>query len=129
MAKQRDLHITEAELEILQILWNKGSATVKEVHEILNRKREAVYTTTLKQMQVMLEKKLLARDDEKRQHIYHPAVQQEKVQKKFMDKLMDTFFKGNAGSLVIQALNNYKTSPEELELIKKMIDNAKKSKK
>ncbi|MGN6566438.1 MAG: BlaI/MecI/CopY family transcriptional regulator [Flavipsychrobacter sp.] len=129
MTKQQDLHITEAELEILQILWEKKNATVKEVHEILNRKREAVYTTTLKQMQVMLEKKLLSRNDDQRQHIYSPAVQKEKVQKKFMDKLMDTFFKGNASNLVIQTLNNYSTSTEELELIKKMIDNAKKAKK
>jgi len=129
MSKDQDMHITEAELEILQILWSKKSAPVKEVHEQLNKKREAVYTTTLKQMQVMLEKGLLTRDDSQRQHIYAPAVQEQKVQKKFMDKLMNTFFKGNASSLVMQALDQYKTSPEELELIKKMIDNAKKSKK
>ena len=67
---KKDIHITEAELEILQVLWDKKEATVKEVHEELSAEREAVYTTTLKQMQVMYEKGLLKRDDSRRQHIY-----------------------------------------------------------
>ncbi len=126
---EKDIHITETELEILQVLWEKKQATVKTVHEILNGKRDAVYTTTLKQMQVMNEKGLLKRDDSSRQHIYYPAVQQNKVQKRFMDKMMNTFFQGSASRLVLQALDQYKTSPEELEQIKLIIDKAKNSKK
>jgi predicted transcriptional regulator len=129
MAREKDIHITETELEILQILWDRKAATVKDVHEQLNKKREAVYTTTLKQMQVMYEKGLLTRDDKQRQHIYHPAVQQNKVQKRFMDKMMNIFFQGSASQLVLQALDQYKTSPEELEHIKSIIEKAKNSKK
>jgi len=129
MAKKQDIHITDAELEILQILWGKKEATVKDVHEILNKNKDAVYTTTLKQMQIMFEKGLLTRNDNQRQHIYYPAVQQNKVQKRFMDKLMNTFFSGSASQLVMQALDQYKTSPEELELIKTLIEKSKNPKK
>lgn len=125
----KDIHITEAELEILQVLWDKEQATVKEVHEALSEGREAVYTTTLKQMQVMYDKELLTRDDSRRQHIYFPNVDIKKVQRKFMDKVMKNLFSGSAGELVMSALSNYKTTPEELEQIKNLIDKAKQSKK
>lgn len=126
---EQDIHITEAELEILQVLWDKEQATVKEVHEALSEDRDAVYTTTLKQMQVMYDKTLLTRDDSRRQHIYFPNVDIKKVQRKFMDKVMKNLFSGSAGELVMSALSNYKTTPEELEQIKSLIDKAKQSKK
>ncbi len=125
----QDIHITEAELEILQVLWDKELATVKEVHEALSEGREAGYTTTLKQMQVMYDKELLTRDDSRRQHVYFPNVDIKKVQRKFMDKVMKNLFSGSAGELVMSALSNYKTTPEELEQIKTLIDKAKQSKK
>ncbi len=123
------MHITEAELEILQVLWQHDGTTVKQVHEELTQEREARYTTTLKQMQVMYEKGLLSRDDSRRQHIYYPEVDRKKVQRKFMDKMMNTLFSGSAGEMVLNALGSYKTSPEELDAIKKMIDKAKQTKK
>lgn len=129
MTKNKDIHITEAELEILQVLWDKEQATVKEVHEALSDDRDAGYTTTLKQMQMMYEKGLLTRDDSRRQHIYFPDVDIKKVQRKFMDKVMKNLFSGSAGELVLNALSNYKTTPEEMEQIKSLIDNAKKTKK
>jgi len=129
MAKQPEIHITEAELEILQIVWDRHEATVKQVHEQLAAKRDAGYTTTLKQMQVMHEKGLLHRDDSQRQHIYSPAVKQAQVQKRFLDKIMSTFFKGSATQLVMQALDQYKTSDEELKQIEAMIAQVKKNKK
>ncbi|MCB0695884.1 MAG: BlaI/MecI/CopY family transcriptional regulator [Chitinophagaceae bacterium] len=125
---KKDIHITEAELEILQVLWEQGRATVKEVHEALSAVREAGYTTTLKQMQVMYDKGLLTRDDSRRQHIYFPDVDIKKVQQKFMSKVMN-LFSGRAGELVLNALNNYKTTPEELEQIRQTIDKAKQAKK
>ena len=128
MSKQ-DIHITEAELEILQVLWQHEGTTVKQVHEELTQDREARYTTTLKQMQVMFEKGLLSRDDSRRQHIYYPEVDRKKVQRKFMDKMMNTLFSGSASEMVLNALGSYKTSPEELDAIKKMIDKAKQTKK
>lgn len=126
---KKDIHITEAELEILQVLWDKKEATVKEVHEELSTGREAVYTTTLKQMQVMYEKGLLKRDDSRRQHIYYPDVDIKRVQRKFMDKVMKNLFSGSAGELVMNALSNYKTTPEELDQIKTLIEKAKQAKK
>lgn len=128
MAKM-DIHVTEAELEILQVLWDKKQATVKEVHEALSEDRDAGYTTTLKQMQVMHEKELLTRDDSRRQHIYFPAVDIRKVQRKFMDKVMKNLFSGSAGELVLNALSNYKTTPEELEQIKTLIEKTKQTQK
>lgn len=129
MSKKKDIHITEAELEILQVLWEEGEATVKQVHEVLSAQREAGYTTTLKQMQVMYEKGLLTRDDSRRQHIYFPDVDIKKVQRKFMDKVMKNLFSGSASELVMNALSNYKTTPEELEQITSLIEKAKSSKK
>ncbi len=126
---KKDIHITEAELEILQVLWEKKQATVKDVHEELNDGRESVYTTTLKQMQVMYEKGLLKRDDSRRQHIYYPDVDIKRVQRKFMDKVMKNLFSGSAGELVMNALSNYKTTPEELDQIKTLIEKAKQAKK
>lgn len=126
---KKDMHITEAELEILQVLWQHDGTTVKQVHEELTQNREARYTTTLKQMQVMYEKGLLSRDDSRRQHIYYPEVDRKKVQRKFMDKMMNTLFSGSASELVLNALGNYKTSAEELDAIKEMIEKAKQTKK
>ena len=125
----KDIHITEAELEILQVLWEKQQATVKEVHEAMSDGRDAGYTTTLKQMQVMYDKGLLTRDDSRRQHIYFPKADIKKVQRKFMDKVMKNLFSGSAGELVLNALSNYTTTPEEMEQIKLLIDKAKKNKK
>ena len=126
---KKELHITEAELEIMSVLWQKKQASVKEVHEELSKEKEAGYTTTLKQMQVMHEKGLLKRDESKRQHIYFPAIEQQQVQKRFMDKIMDNLFQGSVGSFIMQALGSYKTTPEELDEIKSMIDKVKKNKK
>ena len=128
MTQNSDIHITEAELEILQVLWDKTSATVKEVHEALSADRDAGYTTTLKQMQVMHDKELVTRDDTRRQHVYFPNVDIKRVQRKFMDKMMKNLFSGSATEMVLNALGNYKTTPEELDQIKLMIEKAKNHK-
>lgn len=113
---------TDAELEILQILWQSGPSTVKSVNEKLNLKKEVGYTTTLKLMQIMLEKGLLARDEENRSHIYKAVVQQEETQKVLLDRLLETAFSGSAMKLVMQALGNKKTSKEELQQIRDFIN-------
>ena len=117
---------TESELEILQILWRKGNASVREVHEELLQTKEAGYTTTLKLMQIMHEKGLVKRDDSIKTHIYQPAVSKEKTQKHLLNKMIDSLFGGSPGELVMQALGNHKASAEELEEIQKMLDNLKK---
>ncbi len=119
---------TESELEILQVLWEKGLATVREVHEELSKTKEAGYTTTLKLMQIMHEKRLVKRDESFRTHVYQPAVNKEKTQKHILGKMIDSLFGGSSSQLVIQALGNsrYKASPEELKKIQALLDNLKK---
>ncbi len=109
---------TESELEILQVLWNKESATVREVHEVLENLRDIGYTTTLKTMQIMTEKGLLSRDTSSRQHIYFPLVSREECQQVFINKMVDGLFNGSASRMVMGALDNKKLSSEELSEIR-----------
>lgn len=112
---------TESELEILQVLWVKGTASVREVHEELSKTKDAGYTTTLKLMQIMHEKGLVKRDSSIKTHIYQAAVSKERTQKHLLGKMIDTLFGGSSTQLVMQALGNHKASAEELEEIEKMI--------
>lgn len=128
MAVNKIVKPTESELEILQILWTKGLATVREVHEELAKTKEAGYTTTLKLMQIMNEKGIVKRDDSMRTHIYQAAVTKEKTQKHLLGKMIDSLFGGSPTQLVIQALgdDNHKASPEELAKIQALLDSLKK---
>lgn len=113
---------SDAELEILQVLWKKGNCTVREVHEILEQNKETGYTTTLKQMQIMHEKGLVSRDTSSKIHIYTAEAPQEEVQQEMLDKMIDTVYNGSAARLVMQALGNHSASKEELEEIQKYLD-------
>ena len=117
---------TESELEILQVLWAKGLASVREVHEELLKTKEAGYTTTLKLMQIMNEKGLVKRDDSFKTHIYQPAVSREKTQQHLLGRMINTVFGGSATQLVIQALGNHKATPDELAEIEKILTDMKK---
>jgi predicted transcriptional regulator len=117
---------TESELEILRVLWERGEATVRDVHEELSKTKDAGYTTTLKLMQIMHEKGMVKRDESNKTHKYIPLISREKTQKQFVGKMIDTLFQGSSTQLVMQALGNHKTSPEELDEIQKMLDNLKK---
>src|ERR1044072_7823594 len=125
MATTKYIKPTESELEILQILWTKGIATVREVHEELTKTKEAGYTTTLKLMQIMHEKGLVKRDDSIKTHIYQAAVTREKTQKHMLGKMINTLFGGSTTELVIQALGNHKATPGELEEIQKILTDMK----
>ncbi len=113
---------TESELEILQILWEKGACTVRDVHEILTLNKEAGYTTTLKLMQIMHEKGLVKRDTSAKTHIYSALASQQKTQQHLVNKLIDNAFNGSAARLVMQALGNHQSSRDEIEAIKKYLD-------
>ena len=126
MAKQKVVRPTESELEILQVLWDKENATVREVHEILLLSKDAGYTTTLKLLQIMHEKGLVSRDDSSKTHIYQPAVSREKTQKHFVGKMINNLFSGSPAQLVMQALGNHKASRDELEEIQKLLNSLKK---
>jgi len=117
---------TESELEILAILWQEKNATVRTVHEVLSKTKDAGYTTTLKLLQIMLEKGLVTRNGESKIHIYKPAVNKEKTQKQFLNKMINGLFAGSSTDLVLQALGNKKTSLAELEKIQELIDELKK---
>lgn len=117
---------TESELEILQILWKKGESTVRDVHEILEKNKDAGYTTTLKLMQIMHEKGLVSRDTSARTHIYTSNVNQQKTQQHLLNRMIDNVFNGSASRLVMQALGNHNASPEELNSIKKYLDELSK---
>ena len=108
MSNTKYVKPTESELEILQILWTKGLATVSEVHEELAKTKDAGYTTTLKLMQIMHEKGLVKRDDSMRTHVYQAAVNKERTQKHLLNKMIDSLFGGSPTQLVIQALGEHK---------------------
>jgi len=116
---------TESELEILQILWTRGLATVREVHEDLASTKDVGYTTTLKLMQIMNEKGLVKRDDSMRTHVYQAAVNKERTQKHLLGKMIDSLFGGSPTQLVIQALGEHKASAEELEKIQALLNELK----
>jgi BlaI family transcriptional regulator, penicillinase repressor len=128
MSAPKMIKPTESELEILQILWTKGLATVREVHEELSLTKEAGYTTTLKLMQIMNEKGIVKRDDSMRTHVYQANVNKEKTQKHLLGKMIDNLFGGSPTQLVIQALGDesHKASKEELEKIQALLDSLKK---
>ena len=123
MAQQ--LKPTESELEILQVLWEKQKATVREVHEILAENKDVGYTTTLKLMQIMYDKGLVRRDESSKTHIYEPLASREKTQKQLVSRMIDTLFQGSPAQLVMQALGQHKTSAGELEEIQRLLDNLK----
>jgi len=126
MSTLKTIKPTESELEILQILWTKGLATVREVHEELAHIKDAGYTTTLKLMQIMNEKGLVKRDDSMRTHIYQAAVNKERTQRHLLSKMIDSLFGGSSTQLVIQALGETKASPDELEKIQALLNDLKK---
>lgn len=117
---------TDGELEILAVLWQKGIASVRDVHEVLAKTKEVGYTTTLKLMQIMNEKGLVRRDQSAKTHFYQAAITKEKTQKQLVGKMIDNLFGGSSAQLVIQALGNYKANDEELKEIEQLLENLKK---
>ncbi|WP_138991594.1 BlaI/MecI/CopY family transcriptional regulator [Larkinella sp. C7] len=113
---------TESELEILQVLWEKGPSTVRQVNEHLSQTRDIGYTTTLKLMQIMHEKGLLSRTEEGRYHVYQALIGEEETQQHLLDRFVDTAFRGSAMKLVMQVLGNSKATPRELEELQKLIN-------
>jgi predicted transcriptional regulator len=113
---------TEAELEILRALWERGPSTVRQVHEAIAAARDTGYTTTLKLMQIMADKGLVTRDESSRTHIYTPRVSQESTQRQLVTDLVTRAFGGSAAELVLRALSSHTASDEELAEIRKLID-------
>jgi BlaI family penicillinase repressor len=125
MSTTRYIKPTESELEILQVLWERDLASVRDVHEELAKSKDVGYTTTLKLMQIMHEKGLVRRDDTFKSHIYQAAVSKEKTQRHLLGKMINTLFGGSPTELVIQALGNHKATPAELDEIQRLLNNLK----
>jgi len=114
---------TDAELAILQVMWERGPSTVREVHEALNRGIDGTgYTTVLKLMQIMTEKGLVQRDESQRAHVYSAQATQQKTQRQLVTDLLDRAFGGSPARLAMQALSTKKASAQELAELRKLLD-------
>lgn len=125
--RARPNHPTDAELEILNVLWNRGASTVGEVHAKILEHNRVGYTTVLKLMQIMHAKGLLERDDSNRAHIYQPTSSREHTQRQLLSKLTQRAFGGSVTELVLQALGSgRRSSAAELERIRELINELEK---
>jgi predicted transcriptional regulator len=117
---------TDAELEILTVLWSRGPATVRDVHEAIARRKPTQYTTVLKLLQIMAEKGLVRRDEKQRAHVYEARRSREWTQRQLAGDLLQRAFGGSPSSLVMGALSAGKASPDELAEIRKLLDEYEK---
>ncbi len=113
---------TEAELEILAVLWSQGPSTVREVHVTILERKAAQYTTILKHLQIMAEKGLVGRDERKRAHRYEASRPREWTQRQLAGDLLQRAFGGSAKSLMLGALSAHETSKEELDEMRRLLD-------
>ena len=112
---------TDSELEILQILWQQGPSSVRYINDKLNQSKEVGYTTTLKIMQIMLDKGILSRDASQRQHVYKPLLSENDTKTHLLKEFINATFRGSAMNMVLQALGNTTSSAKELNALKALI--------
>jgi len=120
---------TDAELEILSVLWSRGPSTVRDVHAAINKRKPAQYSTVLKFLQIMAEKGLVRRDEEQRAHVYQAARPREWTQRQLAGDLLQRGFNGSAKSLMMGALSARKASKEELAEMRRLLDEYEKREK
>lgn len=119
---EKNIKPTDKELEILHVLWEKGPASVRDVHEALGGEKKNGYTTILKLMQIMHEKGTVTRQKSGKLHLYTAVHSEERTRNQILDKFIEKVFKGSAAQLVISALGNQKSSRQELDAIRKYLD-------
>jgi BlaI family transcriptional regulator, penicillinase repressor len=122
MVEKTTIKPTEKELEILRMVWEKGAASVKDVHELLGGDERNGYTTILKLMQIMFEKGLLTRQKSGKLHLYEATVSQKTTQQQMVSKIIENVFEGSAAQLVMSALGNRKSSKADLKAIREYLD-------
>jgi BlaI family transcriptional regulator, penicillinase repressor len=125
--KDKKIEPTKSELEILQVLWEHGPSPVRFVMQEINRIRELNYTATLKLMQLMVDKGILKRDERRMQHVYHVVEDEHKTKEHLLDRFIDTLYKGSPANLLIQLAGNKKTSKEDLQKMKALLDQLEKN--
>jgi BlaI family transcriptional regulator, penicillinase repressor len=113
---------TDAELAILRVLWDCGPSTVRDVLEVLERQRPTGYTTVLKLLQIMTDKGLVRRDTRERTHVYRVRLTEQQTQRQLVGDLLERAFEGSAARLVMQALATSRATPEELDEIRRLLD-------
>jgi predicted transcriptional regulator len=113
---------TDAELAILNVLWERGASTVREVHDDLNRFHDTGYTTVLKLLQIMIDKGLVVRDESQRAHVYTARLSEQRTQRQLLGDLIDRAFGGSSAKLVMQALSATHASADELTAIRQLLD-------
>ncbi|UYQ94884.1 BlaI/MecI/CopY family transcriptional regulator [Chitinophaga horti] len=113
---------SRGELEILKVLWKHGPSTVRTVNDMLNAERNVIYTSTLKTMQIMTEKGMLARDESSMKHVYRALLDEQPTKGLLLDKFLESTFNGSATTLLQQLLGNGKTSRDELQELKSLLD-------
>ena len=117
---------TQAELEILCVLWQRGPSSVREVQQTLSETRAMGYTTVLKLLQIMSRKGLVARDERERTHVYRAALAQEQTQRQLVSDLLERAFDGSASQLILQALATKRATQDEMDEIRRMLDKAQR---
>jgi predicted transcriptional regulator len=122
MAERPSPRPTDAELSILRVLWERGPSTVRDVHETLSTTQGTGYTTILKLMQIMTEKGLVVRDETERAHVYEARQSEQRTQRQLLTDLADRAFGGSPARLVMQALSGRKTTAEELNAIRELLN-------
>ena len=122
MARPAATQPTDVELQILRVLWERGSCTARQIHDVRTEQKDTNYSTTVKMLSVMLEKGLLKRDEGARPHVYRPAASRQATQRRMLRDLIRNAYAGSAGSLVLQALSSQRASPEEVAAIRRLLD-------
>lgn len=122
MRRKTETRPTDAELEILRVLWERGPSTVRKVHESLGDSRGTGYTTVLKLLQIMTEKGIVRRDETERAHVYEARAPREETENVLVGDLLDRAFAGSASALVLRALSTKPASAQELAKIRKLLD-------
>jgi predicted transcriptional regulator len=124
MSKSAPYRPTDTELRILGVLWDLGPSTVREVHEALTASKEVGYTTALKMLQVMTEKGLVVRNEDRRPHRYRAARARAATQRQLLRDLTDRAFGGSASALVLQAISDPRLSPADRAEIERLLAKA-----
>lgn len=126
MRSRTNSNPTDAQFDVLKILWDRGPLTVRQVHEELSRAKPSQYTTTLKIMQVMTDRGLVSRDESERSHIYHPLIKREDAQQQLASDLMNRVFAGSAQRLLVSALGAKPASLKEIDALRDFIEQYRK---
>jgi len=122
MKKELRTNPTPSELEILHILWSRGPATVREIHEVLAKEKDVGYTSALKQLQIMTTKGLVTRTEDQRAHVYQATQPADKTKQQFAADVLQRVFRGSASQLMQHVLSGRRGSKKEIEEIRRMLD-------